>query len=93
MSNQMLVTDTQKVFQIDCDTDITVPEDSSEYHASDLVYFAALQNPKQHSQGMVTPGKKYSVKVLAVVVQLPDEVVEATIDDALFSLPDNQASK
>ncbi len=80
MSNGMMVTDTQKLFQIDCDVDITVPDDGTEFHVADIVYAAALQQSKKHKQGVVKPGKRYAVKVLAVVVELPEGLEDTTIN-------------
>lgn len=74
--NEMIITDSQKVVEITSDQDVKVPEDGKDYHAADLVFFAALRQPKMHGEGNLEPGKRYNVKVLAVITELPDDLKE-----------------
>jgi len=78
MSNQIIITDSQQVFQIDCNVDLVVPDDGTEYHSADLVWAGALNSVRKHAEGLVVPGKKYSVKVIAVIIELPDELEDTT---------------
>jgi hypothetical protein len=80
MSNGMIVTDTQKTYEIDCDRDLEVPDDGKEYHVVDLIYFAGLQQPHKYADGKVTVGKKYNIKLLAVVIELPEEINDVKED-------------
>lgn len=78
--NGMIVTDSQRVVEITCDRDIEVPADGRTYHAADVIYFAALQNPAKYDDGIIGAGTKVNVKVLAIITELPENLQENEID-------------
>lgn len=70
--NEMIVTDKSRVIEITCDQDVEVPE-GKQYHATELINFSALVKPREYDQGLVEAGKRYNVKVLAIITELPPE--------------------
>lgn len=69
-SNNVLITDNERVVEIDCDVDVDVPE-GEELTASDLVFHAGLRRPRSHPDTKVGPGK-YNVRMLAIVTTLSE---------------------
>jgi isocitrate/isopropylmalate dehydrogenase len=69
----MMITENEHVIDIAGNVDVVTDPDDFDVHVADIVYSTVLEECLTQDAGLLDPGKKYNVKLLALVTSITED--------------------